>query len=389
MHHSQQVSFSHSFTICAFLTLHIVIIHAVLDLITKPNTVYKFWRVSPLECIIYFIGVIITVFTNIENGIYVSVGLSGAMVLFRIAKAKGHFLGKVKVHSVIGDHLVTDDKSTPFNSTTEIPSPATSGSSSSLPRSYGAFSSTTALNVKPQGSRHVYLPLDHHDGSNPNVDVDTPYPGVFVYRFSEGFLYPNCAHYTEHMVDYIFKHTQPASTEQYATNGDRPWNDPGPRSTKAPEEVDNRPTLRAIVLDFSSVNNVDITSVQNLLDVHNQLDRYASPNVVEWHFASIRNRWTKRALSSAGFGLPKNQSTWKPVFSVAEINDEEVKSTGLDELEFEKARETDVEAARGLTDSLDVKRRKVVPVHSIGRPFFHVDLDDAVAAAVLNVQQSE
>lgn len=364
----------------------------MLDLITKPNTVYKFWRVSPLECIFYFVGVIVTVFTTIENGIYVSVGLSGAMVLFRIAKAKGHFLGKVKVHSVVGDQLVTDKKSPAFASATEVPSPAASGSSTSISKGYGALASATALDVKAQGSRLVFLPLDHHDGSNPSVDVVSPYPGVFVYRFSEGFLYPNCAHYTEHMVDYIFKHTRPASTEHYASKGDRPWNDPGPRSSKAPVEADNRPTLQAIVLDFSSVNNVDITSVQNLLDVHNQLDRYASPNVVEWHLASIRNRWTKRALSSAGFGLPKNQSTWQPVFSVAEVNDEKVKSAGADDFELEKAKEADIEAARGLTSSadssLDVRRRKVVPVHSIARPFFHVDLDDAVAAAVLNVQQN-
>ncbi len=87
------------------------------------------------------------------------------------------------------------------------------------------------------------------------------------------------------------------------------------------------PTLKAIILDFSSVNNVDITSVQHLIDVRNQLDRHAAPEKVEWHLACIQNRWTKRALASAGFGYPSPTNAdgpalfnrWKPVFSVAEI----------------------------------------------------------------------
>ena len=45
-------------------SLAAVIIHAVLDLITAPNIVYGFWLVSPLECLIYFLGVIVTVFTT-------------------------------------------------------------------------------------------------------------------------------------------------------------------------------------------------------------------------------------------------------------------------------------------------------------------------------------
>jgi sodium-independent sulfate anion transporter 11 len=40
------------------------------------------------------------------------------------------------------------------------------------------------------------------------------------------------------------------------------------------------PALRAIILDFAAVNNVDVTSVKNLIDVRNQLDRWASPDSV-------------------------------------------------------------------------------------------------------------
>src|SRR2546421_6626048 len=88
--------------------LSAVIIHAVGDLITPPNTVYRFWRVSPLEVIIFFAGVIVTIFSSIENGIYVTISLSAGVLLFRVVKAKGRFLGKVRIYSAAGDQLVED-----------------------------------------------------------------------------------------------------------------------------------------------------------------------------------------------------------------------------------------------------------------------------------------
>src|ERR1700753_2675324 len=51
-------------------SLSAVIIHAVGDLITSPRTLLKFWRISPLEVPIFLAGVLVTVFSSIENGIY-------------------------------------------------------------------------------------------------------------------------------------------------------------------------------------------------------------------------------------------------------------------------------------------------------------------------------
>lgn len=49
-----------------------IIIHAVGDLIASPQQIYKFWAISPFECIIWWAAVITTVFSTVENGIYVS-----------------------------------------------------------------------------------------------------------------------------------------------------------------------------------------------------------------------------------------------------------------------------------------------------------------------------
>ncbi|KAI9813128.1 MAG: Sulfate permease 2 [Pycnora praestabilis] len=387
-------------------SLSAVIIHAVGDLITPPNTVYQFWRISPLEVIIFFAGVFVTIFSSIENGIYTTICISVAMLLFRVVKARGRFLGRVKVQSVIGDHFIDDDGK------------------------YGAMGRSHKTHYDASSTRNIFLPIDHHDGSNPQVEIDSPYPGVFIYRFSEGYNYPNASHYLDYMVGTIFKKTRRTNPNSYGKLGDRPWNDPGPRRGKEVAEHDDRPTLKAIILDFSSVNNVDITSVQHLIDVRNQLDRYASPDKVDWHMACINNRWTKRSLAAAGFGYPTPDEPslvherWKPIFSVAEIggqdsaaaaadfrdNERELKRQRTRDLEQVGARpgekdtiththgDPDSESSSSLEFSKDLGSSKayksfvreggrVAVVHGLNRPLFHIDLTSAVHSAIANVER--
>ena len=427
-----------------------VIIHAVGDLITPPNVLYQFWRVNPIEVIIWFAGMLVTVFSSIENGIYVTISVSMAVFLFRAFKAQGRFLGKVKIHSVVGDHVLDgegrrEDRSKPNLS-----------------------------NDPDNGARNIFLPLSHADGSNPSIELERPYPGIFIYRFSEGYNYPNANHYLDYMVKTIFQETRrtnlfsfprpgvsltptnpPPPLPFHSTNKapqDRPWNDPGPRPGQVEADRSHLPTLKAIILDFSSVNNVDITSVQHLIDVRNQLDRYTSPQRVDWHFAHIGNRWTKRALVSAGFGYPSPQdgatpASWKPIFSVAEIGGQDSAAAAAAALEEKKA-SADVEAGRRSRsrgaeqrspsagqqqhdgdqirskdfggvgsgngsgadgrssgdDSIEYAKGlaqskaygagapgggRVAVVHGLNRPLFHIDLTSALQSAIANAERKE
>ena len=394
--------------------LSAVIIHAVGDLITPPNTVYQFWRVSPWEVVIFFAGVFVTIFTNIENGVYVTIALSVAVLLFRVVKANGRFLGKVKIHSVVGDHV------------------SDTGRSPNQGQSYGNLQKTGAGNLDPDtGMRNIFLPINHNDGSNPNIDIVSPYPGIFIYRFSEGFNYPNANHYLDHMVSTIFEETRRTNPDSYPRLGDRPWNNPGPRRGQHEPDRSHLPTLKAIILDFSSVNNVDVTSIQNLIDVRNQLDRYAAPDAVHWHVACINNRWTKRALASAGFGyptLPAEQfQRWKPIFSVAEIGGSSSAAAAAEHQEnrnaYKRQSSVDVEKSgrptsangyqtdqihrSGETSSVDddkgldlhrelskskaytqVEVKKLAVVQGLNRPLFHIDLTSALQSAIANVEDS-
>ncbi|KAM5356041.1 hypothetical protein ACJ41O_002687 [Fusarium nematophilum] len=364
-----------------------VIIHAVGDLVTPPNTIYQFWRVSPVEVFIFFTGVFVSIFAQIEDGLYATVCLSGCVLVYRILKAKGRFLGKVKVHSVIGDHVIGEDHR-------------------KVVGEYGTFENSE------MSARNVFLPVDHGDGSNPEVQVDHPYPGIFIYRFSEGFNYPNANASLDYLTDFIQAETRRSSPEAFERPGDRPWNNPGPRkSAKRPADADPEallPTLKAVILDFSSVNNVDITSIQRLIDIRNQLDLYAAPDTVDWHFACINNRWTKRALVSGGFGVPYKPDTqgtqrgWKSIFSVAEIGGKDsaaalaqeasqngftAKHWGLTEEEplIGKASTRESYGAMS-TGELEKQRRRGAVVHGLDRPLFHVDLTSALQSAIANVE---
>ncbi|KAF1932446.1 sulfate permease II [Didymella exigua CBS 183.55] len=379
-------------------TLAAVIIHAVGDLILPPNTVYQFWRISPIEVPIFFAGVFVTVFSSIENGIYTTVCVSFALWAFRAFKARGRFLGRAKIHSVIGDHLLdpTDDNK----------------------QGRKTFPSASEESV-----RSIFLPIDHHDGSNPQIQLEDPYPGIFLYRFSEGFNYPNANHYLDDLIETIFKKTRRTNPASYARLGDRPWNDPGPRRGKDIAIQDDRPTLKAIILDFSSVNNVDLTSIQNLIDVRNQLDKYAAPDTVDWHFCNINNRWTKRALAAAGFGYytPEPDASgvhrWKPVFSVAEIGGSDSAAAAAEARENRHAQRTlsqvskdDIEAAHDSAESSDtgslnkqlelskaygaaegdfsgVSANRIAVVQGLNRPLFHVDVTAALNSALANAQR--
>jgi sodium-independent sulfate anion transporter 11 len=188
--------------------LSAVIIHAVADLITKPAQAYGFWRVSPFEFIIWFAAVIVTIFSTIENGIYVSLATSVVLLIFRLAHPRGHFLGRVRVHS----------------------------------------------SRNPSDSRDVFVPLSPNRVINPQIRVDLPPPGILVYRFEETYLYPNCTVLNREIVDHVKATMRRGRDLRLIPISDRPWNDPGPRHGVDAEWEENqaRPALRAIVLDFST-----------------------------------------------------------------------------------------------------------------------------------------
>lgn len=155
------------------------------------------------------------------------------------------------------------------------------------------------------------------------------------------------------------------------------------------------------------MNNVDLTSIQNLIDVRNQLDRYAAPDTVDWHVACINNRWTKRALASAGFGFRTPEidpavgaTPWKPIFSVANLGgSDSAAAVAEHNRQTSVAAHNDIEAGhntpcsdgrnsleKNISGSKAYKggKGKLAVVQGLNRPLFHIDLTSALQAAIAN-----
>ncbi|GHJ83974.1 hypothetical protein NliqN6_0376 [Naganishia liquefaciens] len=331
-----------------------LIIHAVADLVASPAQSYGFWRVAPLEYIIWLAAVLVSIFSSIENGIYTSLAASVVLLLFRIARPRGHFLGRVRIR--------------PENSSDDA------------------------------NTRDVYVPLCGDGGiTNPQVKIESPPPGVIIYRFEESFLYPNASYINQAILDHVKAKTRRGKDMSFVKPGDRPWNDPGPRKGQAIEDSTkaNQPICRAVILDFAGVANLDTTGVQNLIDLRREVEKYADATV-EFHFSAVLSPWTARALIAGGFGygtprhaLPAEVAPALPpmdALSPADRARQETEALESGAVSQQRARteraEEDVFAdyEAGKRSLAGSESSAEAPLLSTTTPFFHFDLATAIAA---------
>ncbi|EPX74405.1 sulfate transporter [Schizosaccharomyces octosporus yFS286] len=354
--------------------LSAVIIHSVFDLILPWRQLVLFWRMQPLEALIFLASVLVSVFSSIENGIYTAVCLSAALLLFRIAKPSGSFLGTLKIanKSLVGDDV-------------------------------GVI-------------RDIYVPLDQK-GVNPNLVIRDPPLGVLIFRLQESFTYPNAQHVNSMLTTKAKDVTRRGKNVQVKKKQDRAWNDPPPKKQKKGVKIeDKRPLLRAIILDFSAVNHIDTTGVQSLVDTRKELENYADDEV-EFHFTDINNGWIKRTLIAAGFGKPRDATKYTSrsieVGSAAplrdienpmvtdssqlympstvrmnrprrELDEEEAIENNTPAKEFDEGEDSD--SVSNPDDKKDggsqfrsaFSHREYCPVISTKNPFFHVDVTSAI-----------
>lgn len=308
-------------------TLSAVIIHAVSDLLTHWKSTFNLWEVNPVDCGIFLIAVIITVFASIEDGIYFAIAASAAVLLFKVAKPKSQFLGRIRVAEVINPNIIAKSADTyssgESDGDVEIQQVLSRDSYHSTD---GNKLKTKAILEKSIPSSNQLLKDHSHikfhtrwvpltEGNiNSDVQVLPPPPGVVVFRPLQNFSYPNSSDLSDIISDEVKRVTRRGKPYGGGSAGDRPWNDPGPLrwnffSKNENQDLDldqhlqqdERPLLRILHLDFSCVPSVDATSMQALVDLRRSLNSYADREV-EFHFSGIHSAWVRRALIKSGFG---------------------------------------------------------------------------------------
>lgn len=347
-------------------TLSAIIIHAVYDLMASYKSSYKLWRVSPLEAVIFIAAVFITVFSTIEAGIYFSICASVAFLLLRIAKAKGEFLGRIEYFEVQNPKIVdTNPEPKPENETSQVDFAVTSINSYDDGKKSPVQIAAEIASISKNSSierKFKWVPISLKS-LNPKLHVLPPPEGVIVFRPNESFTYPNCSRQADRLFDEVKRVTRRGISNRSIKLGDRPWNDHGPRNLTSLEE-DNRPLVRAIILDFSSVPYLDCTGIQNLVDIRNAISKYADQKV-EFHFVGIISEWTRRSLMAEGFG---NGSPAKSIIGVTtSYFTTEYSQETKEEINQNK---DDEEIGKG------IESRLLTPLLGTDTPFFHAEIPD-------------
>lgn len=315
-----------------------VIIHAVSDLVSGPAFVIQLWRINPLELFTFVAAVIITFFTTVEYGIYVSVALSIVILLIRIARPRYSVLGRI-----------------PINNSEK----------------------------KEHDGHYLYVPETH-----PSLGklVEPVAPGVLVFRFDEALTYPNSSFVADRIIEQV-RHRTRRGKPLSSNKGDRPWNDSS--SPKEDELSAANPRLTAVVFDFATVNNLDSTGIQTLLDVQTAINKYADREV-QWHFANINSPSIRNALLTGGFGAQSGSSQAEILPVVPASHDGPTKR--INKSADSVRTEHDVEEALSDADHKNSIREEhrlssVSGVTSLPGlpvdkyPFFHWNLEEAVRAA--------
>ncbi|KAF7728397.1 hypothetical protein EC973_006205 [Apophysomyces ossiformis] len=221
-----------------------VVIHAVADLVSGPEYMKRLASVSLWEMCVFLITVIITFFTTVEYGIYASTCLSLVILLFRIARPRFWGLGRVALAS--------------------------------------------------ETEKHLYVSENH-----PSLgELVEPLPdGILMCRIDESLTYPNSSYIADKIIAYCKNRSRRAV--QYAGKGDRAWNDDADPEKDAKKA--QLPLLHALIFDFASVNRLDSSGLQAIVDSQNTLNRYAGHHV-EFHFVNLVSPAVRRSLIVAGFG---------------------------------------------------------------------------------------
>lgn len=259
--------------------LSAVIVHAVGDLITPFSTLHQYWMISPFEVFVFSAGVGASIFKSIEAGLYVSVALSSAAYAYR-------------------------SLSTRTQTTLMPPSFAETTSNESgkdlrdVLGQYGTFHHQEARRSPDSGGRQT-----RRWGG-----VETPQPGVVVYRFPMDLDYVNSPSFMEELMHFVCNHTQRTLSSTSELEEDQSWS----ASVVAPSQPTDLeglalPQLQTVILDFSHVKSIDVTAIQKLVDLKKELDKYASPSLIDWHFTQTESRQVRNSLLAAGLAGCKSR----------------------------------------------------------------------------------
>ena len=188
-----------------------VIISSSMGLVDGSEGI-NYWHISRIEAVIWVSSVIATVVSGVQYGISIAILASLALLLVRIAKPQGEFLGTTTL-------TLVDDKG-------------------------------------KQSTREVFIPLDLGDEGVLDIKtvVKPPAPWIVIYRLGESFTYPNASSVNMSIMEY-FKDNAKRSPDLLDDGKKmRLWNETEDLDAVSRDEREKlRRPIRAVIFDFAPV----------------------------------------------------------------------------------------------------------------------------------------
>lgn len=273
-----------------------VVIHAVSDLVSKTNYLKELFLICPCEVLVWASAVIVTVFVNVQTGIYVGVGLSLAIILYRLSRPS------LKVLAPISSEKSSDDtqhrrscprdrekKKTDYNDDME------------------EKNEVEHVEVKEERKRSPQVPVLFVDDKDPNFKsrISPDQTSILVIKLAGPLVHTNAEYISEYILFMVESRTRCGNEEDLQKSArDRSWSYCPPTNNS---ESQSKPIIRALVLDFGSVAFIDSTAVKVLKTTRTTVNKYAGITV-EWHFSNIQTPWVRSSLLAGGFGtLDENE----------------------------------------------------------------------------------
>jgi sodium-independent sulfate anion transporter 11 len=324
-------------------TLAAVVIHAVSDLVSGPSYIKRLAKVSLWELFVFVAAVIVTFFTTVEYGIYVSVGLSIIILLFRIARPRFWSLGRI-----------------PLSTST-------------------ATVTTTKKQEIVEEQNYLYVAQNHPTLGKLAEDLPA---GILMCRIDESFTYPNSGFISDKIIFYCKENTR--RFQSFVSKGDRAWNDDVDPVRDAARA--SLPRLHAVIIDFASVNRLDSSGLQAIIDAQNALNRYAGQHV-EFHFSNISSPAIRRSLIVSGFadqptgGKQGLENTTREILPIVPVS-KDGPTQRHQQRNTEDIEDAVKEEKFGFSSDDDsIKTTRSIALPRDRYPFFHWSADEAVKAA--------
>lgn len=251
---------------------------AVSTLVSPPQVFYQFFKVNLWDFLSSQIALWVTIFVSVEAGIASGVGFSLLVLLFRVARPNFHVLRQLKDRP---DVFVDASVDATFDT----------------------------------------VPAPH---------------GILVFRIEESTTFPNTGTLKTWVTEEVYKYARFGGKVKPLS--EKLWSDDldvhirnlrkiahGPDSHITDDDL---PQLRAVVLDFSAVNNIDSTGLQGLFDLREILKDYAGvtdfpdSTFFEFHFVGIQAN-VLRVLELSGITRPVGPIALQKIEVLEEDADEQ------------------------------------------------------------------